>query len=98
MEKLNIKDLENYLSELSVEAALEYLYALKSQFNSKPDKLIEKYEKKKLSRVKELERLKQMYKYEEEVYLKGYSLIAGVDEVGQGTFSWTGCDSSSYFT
>lgn len=84
MEKPKLKDLENYLIELSCDNAIDYIHTIKSQFNLNVDKLLEKYTKKKFLWSREQERLKSMYKFEEEAYEKGFSLIAGIDEVGRG--------------
>ncbi len=39
---------------------------------------------KQINHEKELERLKEMSKYEKDAYIQGYKLVAGIDEAGRG--------------
>ena len=79
-----LKDIEVEIKELSPVEALEYLEVIKLEGTASVDKLIAKYEKRKLSHEKEIERLKQLSKYEKEAYLQGFQFVAGIDEAGRG--------------
>lgn len=84
MDKPKLKDIEDYLKNLDVDLALEHIKNLEIEHSISLLKLYEKYNKKRALKEKEEARLKEMYKYEEAAYKNGYSLIAGVDEVGRG--------------
>lgn len=85
MEKrIRLKDIENNLKDMDIDSALEYLQALKSENLLSVDKLLDKYNKKKAARDKELMRYRQMCNYELEAYSKGFEFIAGIDEAGRG--------------
>jgi ribonuclease HII len=84
MDMPKIKDIENYIVNLDIDSALKYLETLKINNNITLDKLYEKYSKKKAAIEKEQSRLKEMCRYEVEAHKMGFSLIAGVDEVGRG--------------
>lgn len=47
-------------------------------------KLIQTYQKRYTAHMQELQRLQNILQYERECYQKGYTLVAGVDEVGRG--------------
>lgn len=79
-----LKDIEVKIRELPLAEALEYLEGIRLEGTNAVDKLIAKYEKRKLAQEKEIERLIQMSKYEREAYLQGFQYVAGVDEAGRG--------------
>ncbi len=81
---MTIKQIEQSIEGLDIDKALEKLYFLKSEFGDKVDRIIEKYEKKKLKHEKELNRYLGMCEFEKEAYQRGFSMIAGIDEVGRG--------------
>lgn len=81
---LTIKQIEEMLAPLTVEMALEKLNELKEGYGTKIDKLISKYEKKKLQLDKEQERYENMCCYEKDAFLKGAKFVAGIDEAGRG--------------
>lgn len=82
--KLTIKEMESIVAQMSVDNALEKLYSFKEQYGTKVDKLILKYEKKKLKLEIEAKRFEEMCLYEKEAYGEGARLVAGVDEAGRG--------------
>lgn len=45
----------------------------------------------------EEERLETLLNYEKSSYARGIELIAGVDEVGRGHFSWASCSGCGHF-
>ena len=57
---------------------------MKDEYGERLDKLILKYEKKKVDIEKEYLRFQAMCAYEKEAYKRGYTLIAGMDEAGRG--------------
>ncbi|CDG35456.1 Ribonuclease HII [Acetivibrio thermocellus BC1] len=84
MGNMTVKQIEKSVEGLDLDKALEKLYCLKAEFGDRVDKIIEKYEKKKLKYEKELNRYLKMCIYEKEAYQRGYKLIAGIDEAGRG--------------
>jgi len=84
MGNMTVKQIEKSVEGLDLDKALEKLYCLKAEFGDRVDKIIEKYEKKKLKYEKELNRYLEMCIYEKEAYQRGYKLIAGIDEAGRG--------------
>lgn len=82
--KMTLKQIELCIDGLSLDKALEKLHMLKDECGDKINKVIEKYEKKKLKHEKELNRYFGMCTYEKEAYKKGFSTIAGIDEAGRG--------------
>ena len=82
--KLTLKQLEGLIVQMSIDTALEKLNGFKQEYGAKLDKLILKYEKKKLQLEKELKRFENMCCYEKEAYAEGTKFIAGIDEAGRG--------------
>lgn len=82
LEKL--KDIENYLIGMSPAEAVGYLETVRLEGTVAVDKLIEKYMKRLLAQQKEMDRLREMSKYETEAYQKGFLFVAGIDEAGRG--------------
>lgn len=82
--KLKIKDIEEAIRGLEVDAALERLYSIEKDYGLSLGKLIEKLMKKKAAEEKEKARLYEMSSYEREARSRGYRLIAGIDEAGRG--------------
>ncbi len=82
--KLKMKEIEENIKDMSIDSALDYLSLLGNDYGVSLAKLIVKYEKRKEVFLKELKRLKEMSKYEEEAYLNGCEFIAGIDEAGRG--------------
>ncbi len=82
--KLTIKQIEAMVAPLTVDLALDKLHELKEEYGTKIDKLVLKYEKKKLSVEKEQKRFENMCCFEKEAYAKGAKFIAGTDEAGRG--------------
>jgi len=82
--KLTLKQIEAIIVEMSFDNALEKLYDFKEEYGTKVDKLILKYEKKKLQMEEEQKRFDEMCRYEKEAYSEGIKYIAGIDEAGRG--------------
>ena len=82
--KLTLKQIEAIIGEMSFDNALEKLYDFKEEYGTKVDKLILKYEKKKLQMEEEQKRFDEMCRYEKEAYSEGIKYIAGIDEAGRG--------------
>ncbi|MFZ5988456.1 MAG: ribonuclease HII [Bacillota bacterium] len=82
--KMTIRQIEDSIKDLSLDKALEALYILREDCKGKVEKIIEKYEKKKASYDRELDRYLNMCVYEKEAYDKGHKLIGGIDEAGRG--------------
>jgi ribonuclease HII len=81
---LTLKQIEGIVDQMSLDDALKKLYGFKEEYGSKVDKLILKYEKRKLNIEKERERFEKMCCYEKEAYANGAKYIAGIDEAGRG--------------
>jgi len=84
VKKLKIKDMEDYIRELDVDSALQYLFSIGDGFGPGIDKLVQKYIKKKEDLDREYIRFNKMLKLENEAYSKGFRLAAGIDEAGRG--------------
>lgn len=81
---MTLKQIEQSLEGLDIDKALEKLLCIREEYGDKVDRIIQKYEKKKLKYEKELNRYMDMCKYEKEAYQRGFSMIAGIDEAGRG--------------
>jgi ribonuclease HII len=79
-----LKDIEDELNGLDPAEALKYLESVRQEGSASVDRLIEKYEKRKLAQEKETVRLLEMSRYEKEAYNRGYLYVAGIDEAGRG--------------
>lgn len=79
-----LKDIETEMKEMSPAEAVEYLRGISLDGSAAVEKLIAKYEKRKLAQDKEIDRLIQMSIYEKEAALQGFRYIAGIDEAGRG--------------
>jgi len=62
----------------------DIIHALANDTRPGVQKLYNKLINDRNKQIKEKERLKEIHKYEETYYSKGYTLIAGVDEAGRG--------------
>lgn len=82
--KLSLKEIEAIVCDVSIDNAIQKLYSFKEEYGTRVDKLIIKYEKKKLVLEKELKRFEDMCHYEKEARKEGKKLIAGIDEAGRG--------------
>jgi len=82
--KLTVKQMESIIGQMSIDNALEKLYSFKQEYGTKTDKLILKYENKKLKLEQEKKRFENMCVYEKEAYSEGIKIIAGIDEAGRG--------------
>lgn len=81
-EKLSVQKIKKYLQEEAItEDALSLL--LKDQRVSVQN-LARKFQKDQIRFQKEQSRIQSLYHYEEIYYKQGYTLIAGLDEVGRG--------------
>ena len=79
-----LKDIETEMREMSPAEAVEHLEGIRLDGSAAIEKLIIKYEKRKLAQDKEIDRLKQMSIYEKEAALNGFKYVAGIDEAGRG--------------
>jgi ribonuclease HII len=84
MKKITIKSIEEKIKTLNPEEALSRIEEFEKLTGKEYKKLREKYEKKRIRHVNELERLKKLCYYEEKGYEHGFRYIAGIDEVGRG--------------
>lgn len=82
--KLKTKEIESHIQNMDVDTALKYLHKLQEEYNTSLDRLVQKIEKKKAALEKEVNRYKEMCKFENEAYTNGYNMVAGVDEAGRG--------------
>lgn len=82
--KLTLKEIEESIKSLTPDKALERLHILGEDYGDRLKNLIIKYEKKKDSYLKEINRFMAMCEYEKEAYKQGCKVIAGIDEAGRG--------------
>lgn len=80
--KLTKKSVEEYVKTLDVYDAIDYIEEKQKEINL--DALLKKYIKKKQAYEKEVLRYKSMCEFENELYDRGFTNIAGVDEAGRG--------------
>lgn len=77
IEKLSIKEIKDLVQNQCCD---ELIQALQIDERKGVQNIFKAYQK----NLKERERVRKMYQYEHECRMKGYNLIAGVDEVGRG--------------
>ncbi|KAA0547955.1 ribonuclease HII [Bacillus sp. BGMRC 2118] len=82
MQNYTISEINELLSEDVIDKKL--IHELKKDPRVGVIKLVEKWERKQQITMKQIEKLAEMSKYENELYEKGYSRLAGIDEVGRG--------------
>lgn len=82
--KPKLKEIENYIKDMDLVDALQYISALQDKYGMSLGKLLEKYEKKRAALDREIQRYNNMCLYENKAYSEGFKLIAGVDEAGRG--------------
>ncbi len=79
------REVEQTLSSMSLDEAIEYLKELSRKVDKKfISELLEKYFRKREEATKEKNRFLAMTKHEKEAYDAGYKLVAGIDEAGRG--------------
>ncbi|MGE4282891.1 MAG: ribonuclease HII [Clostridia bacterium] len=81
---MNAKAINTYLDTLEIDALEKEMPILKSSARSTVLKLVTKYNNRIEKHYRELERIKQLYRFEEQLYRQGLQYIAGVDEAGRG--------------
>lgn len=79
-----IKQIKQHLSSVDLDEIPEAIKIYTEDERISVKKLIEQYQKKYIKYQKELQRIKEISKYETELYQKGKMYIAGIDEVGRG--------------
>ncbi len=82
--RMTLKELELFLDGKEPEVALQFLLSVRSQYGSSLDRLINKYEKLREKELLEIERYRNMCRYEAEARQQGFRTVAGVDEAGRG--------------
>lgn len=80
----SIKQIEDILKEVSYEELPNILEKISEDSRKGVQNLIKRYENKYKKYKMELRRIQDLNKYEKTFYLKGYQVIAGIDEVGRG--------------
>ncbi len=80
----SINEIKTYLKDLDYSNLNYELQSLKSDKRKGVQNIISLYEKKYNNYLKELDRLENLHIYENECFLEGYEIIAGMDEVGRG--------------
>lgn len=81
---LKIDEIKKILFETPLNEMLNKLELFRDDERSGIKKLVSQYEKKYSDYIDELERLKMISAFENELKEKGYKLIGGIDEVGRG--------------
>lgn len=84
MKELSVQSIDKKLKEVSYNELPNFLEEISGDSRIGVQKLIKKYEKKYKDYQLELERIKEISKYENNYYNKGLEYIAGVDEAGRG--------------
>lgn len=77
-----VKEIQALLKQ--EEVSFDDLVAIEQDGRTSVHKLYETYIRRKQKEVKEIDRLRKMFAYEEALYDQGCYLVAGVDEVGRG--------------
>lgn len=80
----SIGEIKEMLAACPVERLPELLPEIRKDGRKGAQNLAKQYEKKYAAYQAELERLEEILTYERECYRQGYSLVAGIDEVGRG--------------
>lgn len=81
---LKTDEIKKILAETPLDELLNKLELFKDDERVGITKLVSQYEKKYSAYIEELERLERISAFENELRLKGYKLIGGIDEVGRG--------------
>ncbi len=81
---LKTDEIKKILAETPFDELLNKLELFKDDERVGIKKLVSQYEKKHSAYIEELERLERISAFENELRLKGYKLIGGIDEVGRG--------------
>ena len=79
-----IADIRSYLDSVDIDSLPNALVEFEADARVGVKKLLETYNKKYEKYCKEEERLESLHFYENLLYERGYSLLAGIDEVGRG--------------
>ncbi|MBZ4646227.1 MAG: ribonuclease [Clostridia bacterium] len=81
---MKAKEINTYLNNLPIDELEREINILKNDMRPSVIKLVTKYSKTLDRHFKEVERIHQLSRYENELYEKGIRYIAGVDEAGRG--------------
>ena len=84
MKELSVQSIDKKLKEVSYNELPNFLEEISGDSRIGVQKLIKKYEKKYKDYQLELERIKEISKYENNYYNTGLEYNAGVDEAGRG--------------
>lgn len=79
-----VNQIKQHLSSVDLDKIPEAIKIYLEDERISVKKLIEQYQKKNIKYQNELQRIKEISKYETELYQKGKTFIAGIDEVGRG--------------
>lgn len=79
-----VNQIKQHLSSVDLDKIPEAIKIYLEDERISVKKLIEQYQKKYIKYQNELQRIKEISKYETELYQKGKTFIAGIDEVGRG--------------
>lgn len=79
-----VNQIKQHLSSVDLDKIPEAIKIYLEDERISIKKLIEQYQKKYIKYQNELQRIKEISKYETELYQKGKAFIAGIDEVGRG--------------
>lgn len=80
----SVNQIKQHLSSVDLDKIPEAIKIYLEDERISVKKLIEQYQKKYIKYQNELQRIKEISKYETELYQKGKTFIAGIDEVGRG--------------
>ncbi|MDP4093673.1 MAG: ribonuclease HII [Bacillota bacterium] len=84
MKKPTIKEIEMKLKDIEPLKAPEFLKQMQIEYGIGLDRLIEKYDRRKLAYEEEIQRFNSMCEYEKKAYASGVEYVAGIDEAGRG--------------
>ncbi len=80
----NINEIKIALAQCDMAQLPQLLKCYQTDERKGVQKLVQTYQKRYTAHLAELQRLQDILQYERECYAKGYTLVAGVDEVGRG--------------
>lgn len=82
--KMPTYEVKNFLESLDIEEKIKYIKSLKEDKRKTINKLANKIESEYAKFINEKERIKKLWKFENELFSQNYNLIAGIDEAGRG--------------
>ena len=84
LEKLSVKEIDQLIKQIDVVKYPQYIPQLLKDKRQSIKKMADSLKSKLEKHHEEYNRVMDLWKFEKEVFQKGYQLVAGIDEVGRG--------------